>query len=152
MHLYPQVQSNINNLNSFIFSASFFTLLCIFYCNNRCLDSILHAEHKSILEEMRSDYYLTYSVQTEDSVVQNSAGSETQVVANGTESNLVSNDILGIEDKEVYQDMQVQQEKPILSNHGLDLRRLLRSLDKNSKKDYGRGSRFVTNKHHYASF
>ncbi|RYR50840.1 hypothetical protein Ahy_A07g037443 isoform C [Arachis hypogaea] len=106
-----------------------------------CLDSILHAEHKNILEEMRFDYYLT-SVQTEDAVVQNPADSQTPVVPNGKESNLVSNDILGIENREVYQDVPVdEQEKPIPSNYGLDLRRLLPALDKKSKKDHGRGSR-----------
>ncbi|KAL2892703.1 30S ribosomal protein S8 [Bienertia sinuspersici] len=31
-----------------------------------CLESILHAEHKSILEEMRADYFSTQSVRNED--------------------------------------------------------------------------------------
>ncbi|XP_061357190.1 uncharacterized protein LOC133301561 isoform X2 [Gastrolobium bilobum] len=107
-----------------------------------CLDSILHAEHKTILEEMRSDYHLTNSLQTEGegSVIQNPPDSEKQVVANGMDSDLVRNDILGVEDGKVYQDVQVQLENPMLSNRGLDLRSLLRSLDMTGKKDYDRGS------------
>ncbi|KAK7325345.1 hypothetical protein VNO77_29507 [Canavalia gladiata] len=105
-----------------------------FHLLTSCLDSILHAEHKSILEEMRSDYHVTNSLQTA-----HSADSETQVVPNGKDSNLVS---LGIEDGKLYQDMQQDQlEKPRLSDRGLDLATLLRSLDIASKKDYDRGSR-----------
>ncbi|KAK7270592.1 hypothetical protein RJT34_25881 [Clitoria ternatea] len=94
-----------------------------------CLDSILHAEHKSILEEMRSDYHLTNSLH-------NSTDSETQVVPNGKDSN-----VLGIEDGKLYQDM--QQDQPMLSNSGFDLSTLLRSLDITGKKGYDtyRGSR-----------
>ncbi|XP_027339738.1 uncharacterized protein LOC113853530 isoform X2 [Abrus precatorius] len=91
-----------------------------------CLDSILHAEHKSILEEMRSDYHLSNS----------------QVLPNGKDSDLFSNGILGIEDGKLYEEMhQDQLEKPMLSYRGLDLASLLQSLDIASKKGYDRGSR-----------
>lgn len=116
------------------------------HCNiiNRCLDSILHAEHKSVLEEMRSDYHLTNSLQTHNS--------DPQVVANpnGNDSDMVTNDINGIgieEDQKLY-DYQDQREKPILCYPGLDLTSLLRSLDIPAKKDYDRGSRFVPNHTH----
>ncbi|XP_057422529.1 uncharacterized protein LOC130716577 isoform X2 [Lotus japonicus] len=104
-----------------------------------CLDSIIHAEHKSILEEMRSDYHISNSVEP---VGQNSADSEKQVVANGKDSSLASNDIIEIEDRKVFQDMQVQLENSMLSDSGFDLRSLLRSLEGiTSKKDYEGGSR-----------
>ncbi|KAK7389349.1 hypothetical protein VNO78_24274 [Psophocarpus tetragonolobus] len=84
-----------------------------------CLDSILHAEHKSILEEMRSDYQHTNSVQT-----------QTQFVLNGNDSDI------GID----YQD---QREKPIPPYPGLDLTALLRSLNiaSTNNEDYDTGSR-----------
>ncbi|KAL2316515.1 hypothetical protein Fmac_030391 [Flemingia macrophylla] len=114
-----------------------------------CLDSILHAEHKSILEEMRSDYQLTNSLQAHNSVVPNGKGSD-MVVTNdqviGIEEDMVvTNDhVVGIEeDGKLYQDILQQQdqwEKPILPYPGLDLNALLRSLDKSSKKDYDTGS------------
>lgn len=127
---------------------SVFSHCMLIYCNNRCLDSIIHAEHKSILEEMRSDYHISNSVEP---VGQNSADSEKQVVANGKDSSLASNDIIEIEDRKVFQDMQVQLENSMLSDSGFDLRSLLRSLEGiTSKKDYEGGSRFVPNRHHYA--
>lgn len=104
-----------------------------------CLDSILHAEHKSILEEMRSDYHLTNnSLQTRNS--------ETQVVPNGKDSDMVvTNDLIRIEEEgKLYQDIlqqQDQREKPILPYPGLDLNALLRSLDIATRKDYDTGSR-----------
>ncbi|XP_020232210.1 uncharacterized protein LOC109812630 isoform X2 [Cajanus cajan] len=106
-----------------------------------CLDSILHAEHKSILEEMRSDYHLTNSsLQTRNS--------ETQVVPNGKDSDMVvTNDLIRIEEEgKLYQDIlqqQDQREKPILPYPGLDLNALLRSLDIATKKDYDTGSRVI---------
>ncbi|OMO82350.1 hypothetical protein COLO4_23085 [Corchorus olitorius] len=50
-----------------------------------CLDSILHAEHKSILEQMRTDYYHS---QSEERKRKKSAVSESEVVANGEISKL----------------------------------------------------------------
>ncbi|KAI4355916.1 hypothetical protein L6164_004641 [Bauhinia variegata] len=107
-----------------------------------CLDSILHAEHKSILEEMRSDYHLTNSVsiEAEDSIVDNSDDSETELVANGEESDLVTNGIFGSEGREVYKNMEVELEKLILFNRSLDFRSLLRSLDKKFNKYSDKGS------------
>ena len=106
-----------------------FSIMCLRLYNCRCLDSILHAEHKSILEEMRSDYHHIHS-----------ADFEGQVGANGKESDLVSNGLLGLQG---YQDMDVNVQRPFLFNRALDLGSLLLTLDKNTKKQFDRGTRFV---------
>ncbi|KAF7843117.1 uncharacterized protein G2W53_000022 [Senna tora] len=109
-----------------------------------CLDSILHAEHKRILEEMRSDYQVSNSVEIEDSDVPNSADSEMKIEESGNQSDANSNgSILGTKDWEAYQDMEAEAElqKPILFKNGLDFGSLLRSLERNSKKDSDNGSR-----------
>ncbi|KAE8700961.1 putative plastid-lipid-associated protein 10 [Hibiscus syriacus] len=48
-----------------------------------CLDSILHAEHQSILEQMRSDYYYLHSLERNR---KEASVSESEVVANGESS------------------------------------------------------------------
>uniref|UniRef100_A0A2P2LBU2 Uncharacterized protein LOC105126210 isoform X2 n=1 Tax=Rhizophora mucronata TaxID=61149 RepID=A0A2P2LBU2_RHIMU len=48
-----------------------------------CLDSILHAEHKGILEEMRTDYFLTHSMNNLGEKNDNSASSDGKDVAHG---------------------------------------------------------------------
>ncbi|XP_028772065.1 uncharacterized protein LOC114729242 isoform X2 [Neltuma alba] len=111
----------------------------------RCLDSILHAEHKRILEEMRSDYQVSNSAETECFSPPSSADSEMEDVENGYESDGINGGrILGIEDSEAYQDMvdEAEWQMPFFNN-GLDLRSLLRSLEKNSKKDSNTGSRIT---------
>ncbi|KAK4269596.1 hypothetical protein QN277_022733 [Acacia crassicarpa] len=108
-----------------------------------CLDSILHAEHKRILEEMRSDYQVSNSVETEDFSSPNSADSEMEHVENGYESDEInSGRSLEVEDSEAYQDMvdEAEWQMPFFNN-GLDLGSLLRSLEKSSKKDSNTGSR-----------
>ncbi|XP_052205203.1 uncharacterized protein LOC127810025 [Diospyros lotus] len=51
-----------------------------------CLDSILHAEHKSILEEMRFDYTLTQSMEKKGINCNNSACSDGEELNSGNES------------------------------------------------------------------
>uniref|UniRef100_A0AB38Z7F5 DUF3754 n=1 Tax=Paeonia suffruticosa TaxID=45171 RepID=A0AB38Z7F5_PAESU len=77
-----------------------------------CLDSILHAEHKSILEEMRIDYSLTHSVEKEGTIGEDS---ERNVVAEGKESDSAN---YGEEETETGGNSM-----PI--NYGLDFRNLL---------------------------
>lgn len=94
---------------------------------------------------MRSDYQVSNSVETEDSIASNSADSEMEIEENENESDTISNgSILGIEDREAYQDLEAEAElqKPFLFYNGLDLRSILRSLEKNSKKDSETGSRY----------
>lgn len=106
-----------------------------------CLDSILHAEHKSILEEMRSDYHLTNAVQTQED--EDPLVPETRVVANGNNSNYANDDILqtGNGNGKVYQDIQLQPQKSMLSEYALSLGSLLRSLDITPNNDSDTGSR-----------
>ncbi|CAK8535544.1 unnamed protein product [Lathyrus sativus] len=82
-----------------------------------CLDSILHAEHKTILEDMRSDYHLTNSLQTPDD-------------HNNGNGNVYQDDM-----------QQLQPQKSLLSDYALNLETLLRSLDPTPNNDYDRGSR-----------
>ncbi|WJX70151.1 hypothetical protein P8452_54289 [Trifolium repens] len=96
-----------------------------------CLDSILHAEHKTILEEMRSDYHLTNELQTHDED-EDPLVPETQVVANG---------IIQTGNGKVYQDIPLQPEKSMISDYALNLGTLLRSLDRTPSNDYDRVSR-----------
>ncbi|XP_022757663.1 uncharacterized protein LOC111304903 [Durio zibethinus] len=80
-----------------------------------CLDSILHAEHKSILEQMRTDYY--YSHSTEGKRKKTSV-SEAEVVANGERSKLIGDNI----------------ESETLFNYSLDLGNFLNSSAKNVRR------------------
>lgn len=77
-----------------------------------CLDSILHAEHKSILEEMRIDYSLTHSVEKEGTIGEDS---ERNVVAEGKESDSAN---YGEEETETGGNS-------MAINYGLDFRNLL---------------------------
>ncbi|PPD72447.1 hypothetical protein GOBAR_DD30646 [Gossypium barbadense] len=78
-----------------------------------CLDSILHAEHKSILEQMRTDYYYSYSVEGNRKTEH---VSESEVVANGERSKFTDEDNI---------------EPDTWFNYGLDLRNFLNSSAKN---------------------
>lgn len=80
-----------------------------------CLDSILHAEHRSILEQMRTDYYFSHSTERER---KKTAVSESEVVANGETSNLTEDSI----------------EPDTRFNYGLDLTNFLSSSAKNVRR------------------
>ncbi|XP_021690736.2 uncharacterized protein LOC110672303 isoform X2 [Hevea brasiliensis] len=93
------------------------------------LDSILHAEHKRILEEMRTDYFLSHSVKNEETNDNGLANADGKSGVNGDNSDSVSDSINGIgsigdsgEEPEI--DMQLN------FNYGLDLRNLLGSSAK----------------------
>ncbi|XP_044494773.1 uncharacterized protein LOC123217730 isoform X2 [Mangifera indica] len=108
-----------------------------------CLDSILHAEHKSILEEMRSDYFFTDSVGGEESVTLDTKlvniGKENKSahVVN-TESSDPDNDIInrnGSTNK--YGDDEGEKTEPNELppfNYGLDLWNLIGTPAKNVEK------------------
>ncbi|XWS76771.1 hypothetical protein CRYUN_Cryun01aG0206300 [Craigia yunnanensis] len=80
-----------------------------------CLDSILHAEHKRILEQMRTDYYFSRSTERKR---KKTSDSESEVVANGERSKLTGDSI----------------EPETWFNYGLDLRNFLNSSAKNVRK------------------
>ncbi|PPS11973.1 hypothetical protein GOBAR_AA08682 [Gossypium barbadense] len=81
-----------------------------------CLDSILHAQHKSILEQMRTDYYYPYSVEGNRKTEH---VSESEVVANGERSKFTDEDNI---------------EPDTWFNYGLDLRNFLNSSAKNVRR------------------
>ncbi|KAJ0110396.1 hypothetical protein Patl1_00738 [Pistacia atlantica] len=108
-----------------------------------CLDSILHAEHKSILEEMRNDYFFTDSAGDEGSI-----SSDTKLENNGKENKSV--DVVNTENSDPdsdiinrngrinkYVDDEGEEAEPNeLSpfNYGLDLWNLIGSPAKNVEK------------------
>ncbi|XP_021897198.1 uncharacterized protein LOC110814140 isoform X3 [Carica papaya] len=99
-----------------------------------CLDSILHAEHKRILEQMRSDYFSTQNMDDDERAGGGqSAGSETgaayqHVLANGEKCVSENGSPDGC--RKEYNGLH---ELPLPFTYGLDLRNLLGSSDKNAK-------------------
>ncbi|XVF33042.1 hypothetical protein REPUB_Repub17cG0134200 [Reevesia pubescens] len=77
-----------------------------------CLDSILHAEHKNILEQMRTDYHYSHSTERKR---KKTSVLESEVVANGERYNFTGESI----------------EPDTWFNYGLDLRNFLNSSAKN---------------------
>ncbi|XP_074272759.1 uncharacterized protein LOC141596482 [Silene latifolia] len=99
-----------------------------------CLDSIIHAEHKSILEEMRADYFSSHSVRNEEDLPL--AGLEKEGQAdnvknvdfvddrgNGSASTSSEDGKLGLEDNQLS------------FLNGFDLRQLFASAAARSQKD-----------------
>ncbi|KAI3506407.1 hypothetical protein L1887_28765 [Cichorium endivia] len=71
-----------------------------FLLMSSCLDSILHAEHKSILEEMRADYDLTHSA-NHKSTNHEDGTSEVTSRPNGNDLTIDFSNILGYSSKNV---------------------------------------------------
>lgn len=109
------------------------------------MDSIVHAEHKIILEEMRTDYFFAHSTGKEETFNEGSDSSDRQSVTNEEELDNAGDGINGVGSLEGYENEDIELDTPISFIHGLDLRNLLGSLDKNVKKYSDSGSRFVTN-------
>ncbi|XP_024024060.1 uncharacterized protein LOC21387328 [Morus notabilis] len=93
-----------------------------------CLDSILHAEHKSILEEMRSDYF-QQAVNDEGSVFDSA-------------EDLDSSGINGVERSVDEEERETEFENPISFNYVLDLRNLLPSSSPKNVKKVAVATRF----------
>ncbi|KAG2720782.1 hypothetical protein I3760_02G050800 [Carya illinoinensis] len=106
-----------------------------------CLDSIVHAEHKIILEEMRTDYFFAHSTGKEETFNEGSDSSDRQSVTNEEELDNAGDGINGVGSLEGYENEDIELDTPISFIHGLDLRNLLGSLDKNVKKYSDSGSR-----------
>ena len=90
------------------------------------MDSIIHAEHKSILEEMRSDYF------------QQTVNEEGSVASNGQ---VFDNGINGVgrsmeEEEKEFGAEDIEFENPISFNYVLDLRSLLPSSSPKNVKRY----------------
>ncbi|KVH88182.1 hypothetical protein Ccrd_024427 [Cynara cardunculus var. scolymus] len=69
-----------------------------FLLMSSCLDSILHAEHKSILEEMRADYDLTHSARHK-TTSRDDGSSEGNSMPDGKDSVIDFSDLLGYSTK-----------------------------------------------------
>ncbi|KAK8654438.1 hypothetical protein V6N13_128406 [Hibiscus sabdariffa] len=80
-----------------------------------CLDSILNAEHKRILEQMRSDYYYLHSIERNR---KEASVSNSEVVANGESSKFTGDGF----------------ESDMFFSYGLDLRNFLNSSAKNARR------------------
>ncbi|XP_058105167.1 uncharacterized protein LOC131248746 isoform X2 [Magnolia sinica] len=97
-----------------------------------CLDSIIHAEHKSILEEMRIDYSLTQSPESKGNSAPSLAASEEDLM--DSLQPLASDDSLGSESvgNSPEKDKNV---KPPPFYYGLDLSFLLRLSVRRSRRN-----------------
>ena len=109
------------------------------------MDTILHAEHKTILEEMRTDYSYSRSIEKEETIDDGSANSDTEVVAVEEETESTGDGINGIGSMEGYKEEEIKIDKAISFINSLHLRNFLGSSDKSVKKYSDSGSRFVTN-------
>ncbi|KAJ6404475.1 hypothetical protein OIU84_012624 [Salix udensis] len=98
-----------------------------------CLDSILHAEHKSILEEMRTDYPLTHSIDDEGTSDEKSGSSDGRDAADRENSGSVSNKINGNGSVGRLEE-ETEVERPLHFEYGLDLRNFLSSSVTNDKR------------------
>ncbi|XP_011025302.1 PREDICTED: uncharacterized protein LOC105126210 isoform X1 [Populus euphratica] len=98
-----------------------------------CLDSILHAEHKSILEEMRTDYSLTHSIDDEATSDEKSGSSDGREAADRENPGSVSNKING-NGSVGKLDEETEVDRPLHFDYGLDLRNFLSSPVTNDKR------------------
>ncbi|XP_015894229.3 uncharacterized protein LOC107428240 isoform X2 [Ziziphus jujuba] len=92
-----------------------------------CLDSILHAEHKRILEEMRADYFVSHRTENGQRKHEGSPNPNGKVVGKGEDSESAINGIGSLEDE----DTELSNLKPF--SYVFDLRNLLVSSPKNEK-------------------
>ncbi|XP_021805945.1 uncharacterized protein LOC110750010 isoform X3 [Prunus avium] len=95
-----------------------------------CLDSILHAEHKSILEAMRADYVDSNSMEHKQTVNE----VDEQVVNNGQGSDSARSGINRVESMEANGDEKVEADKQMPFDYVLGLKKLLGSSAKNVKR------------------
>lgn len=88
------------------------------------MDSILHAEHKTILEEMREDYFVAHPTSPP-----NPNG---RVMAKGEDSECVINGIGSLEDG--FRDKETEPSNLLPFSNVFDFRNLLASSPKNVKR------------------
>ncbi|XP_038684130.1 uncharacterized protein LOC119984326 isoform X4 [Tripterygium wilfordii] len=99
------------------------------------LDSILHAEHKSTLEEMRDDYFLIHSMENEETINDESSAVDIKTTANGNKSDLADSIGFGSLDRiNRYAKEGPKTNNKLASTYGLDLRNILDALPTNVKQ------------------
>ncbi|XP_065859955.1 uncharacterized protein [Euphorbia lathyris] len=125
-------------LINFFFSLREFSVLSR-QCDYRRLDSILHAEHKSILEEMRRDYFVSYSADNEDGSDKGRGNSDGSSQLNGDKS-FVNDSINGT--GKIWNNWKDGEfDMPLNFGSGLDLKNILgysAKIEKRSTNDESR--------------
>ena len=108
-------------------------------CDFRCLDSILHAEHKSILEEMRVDYDLIQSTRYKE--ISDEGEEDSSAVSNPNNSEVAAYEPNGIGEERL--EGQFESFFAMPSNVAVDLKYLFDAFKtKNVKKIPNEESRF----------
>lgn len=97
-----------------------------------CLDSIIHAEHKVILEEMRSDYSLNQLPESKSNTDSHSATCEEAIKSDWQPLSQVNS--VGSGNKEYNEQNKETDDKPLSFHYDLDLRRILGLNVGNSKR------------------
>ncbi|KAF3430935.1 hypothetical protein FNV43_RR25665 [Rhamnella rubrinervis] len=97
-----------------------------------CLDSILHAEHKSILEEMRADYFVVHPAENQQTKHEGSPNPNGRVMANGEDCESAINGI-GSLAEDGFRDEETKPSNPMPFSYVFDWRNLLGSSPKNIK-------------------
>eukprot|EP00268_Persea_americana_P011247 TRINITY_DN1472_c1_g1_i5.p1 TRINITY_DN1472_c1_g1~~TRINITY_DN1472_c1_g1_i5.p1 ORF type:complete len:781 (+),score=111.15 TRINITY_DN1472_c1_g1_i5:149-2344(+) len=105
-----------------------------------CLDSIIHAEHKVILEEMRIDYSLTQLPESKCNITSHPTTASEEVVGSNQQP-LSQEESLGSEDMEQNMPEKEENDKSLPFHYGLDLTFLLGLNFRNSKRNSAGGSR-----------
>ncbi|XP_034709853.1 uncharacterized protein LOC117932686 isoform X2 [Vitis riparia] len=106
-----------------------------------CLDSILHAEHKKVLEEMRISYPLTHSAEDKGMINEDTTSLERKFVTKVEEPDMAGDSTTGVGSMERCREENIEPENSIFSSYGLDLRYLFSSSTNNMKKNSGAESR-----------
>ncbi|XP_010661543.1 uncharacterized protein LOC100254125 isoform X2 [Vitis vinifera] len=106
-----------------------------------CLDSILHAEHKNVLEEMRISYPLTHSAEDKGKINEDTTSLERKFVTKVEEPDMAGDSTTGVGSMERCRKENIEPENSIFSSYGLDLRYLFSSSTNNMKKNSGAESR-----------
>ena len=110
----------------------------------RCLDSILHAEHKNILEEMRISYSVTHSMADNGTINEDTTSSEGKFVTNVEEFDMAGDISTGVGSMERCREENIEPNNSMFSSYGLDWRYLFSSSTNYMKKNSGVESRLVT--------
>lgn len=93
-----------------------------------CLDSILHAEHKRILEEMRADYFVSQQTENGQRKHEGSPNPNGKVVGKGEGSESIINGIGSLEGEET------ETTNTMPFGYVFDLRNLFASSPKDEKR------------------
>lgn len=97
------------------------------------MDSILHAEHKSVLEDMRADYSIAHPTENRQTKHEESPNPNGRVMANGEDYESAINGIGSLEE-DGFRDEETEPSNPMPLSYVFDWRNLLASSPKNVKR------------------